>query len=141
MDRSGERGDERTSLRGRWVESRRLLRLLCLACAAPCFLTSAAAMGADSDSAQSKGKALYQKNCASCHGATGRGDGKAAQSLNPPPRSFEKTLPTLKRRDAMEIIVEGKGQMPAWGDVLSSKDVKAILDYLDKLYPKKHRGR
>lgn len=32
-----------------------------------------------------KGGALYQANCASCHGAAGNGDGPLAKSLNPPP--------------------------------------------------------
>ncbi len=32
-----------------------------------------------------KGSALYQANCASCHGAAGHGDGPLAKSLNPPP--------------------------------------------------------
>jgi high-affinity iron transporter len=32
-----------------------------------------------------RGAALYQENCASCHGTTGHGDGPLAASLNPPP--------------------------------------------------------
>jgi high-affinity iron transporter len=32
--------------------------------------------------------ALYQHNCASCHGATGAGDGPAGASLDPPPIDF-----------------------------------------------------
>ena len=32
--------------------------------------------------------ALYQQNCASCHGATGAGDGLAGASLDPPPIDF-----------------------------------------------------
>jgi mono/diheme cytochrome c family protein len=31
------------------------------------------------------GKALYAKNCQSCHGALGKGDGKAGAILKPPP--------------------------------------------------------
>ena len=32
--------------------------------------------------------ALYQQNCATCHGATGAGDGPAAAALDPPPIDF-----------------------------------------------------
>ena len=32
--------------------------------------------------------ALYAARCASCHGATGRGDGPAAAGMKPPPRDF-----------------------------------------------------
>ena len=34
------------------------------------------------------GKELFQKNCASCHGNSGMGDGAAGAALNPPPRNF-----------------------------------------------------
>ncbi|MDQ3194008.1 MAG: cytochrome c [Bacteroidota bacterium] len=35
-----------------------------------------------------RGKELYLTNCASCHGATGNGDGAAGTTLVPPPRNF-----------------------------------------------------
>jgi hypothetical protein len=35
-----------------------------------------------------KGEELYTANCASCHGAEGRGDGAAGAALNPKPRNF-----------------------------------------------------
>ena len=35
-----------------------------------------------------RGLALYQAQCASCHGATGRGDGPLASQLTPPPVAF-----------------------------------------------------
>ena len=35
-----------------------------------------------------KGKSLFAVNCASCHGATGHGDGPASAALNPKPRDF-----------------------------------------------------
>ena len=35
-----------------------------------------------------QGMAVYTNNCASCHGAEGKGDGSAAGSLNPVPRDF-----------------------------------------------------
>jgi high-affinity iron transporter len=35
-----------------------------------------------------RGRALYDTRCASCHGATGLGDGAAGKSLDPPPRNF-----------------------------------------------------
>ena len=35
-----------------------------------------------------KGAALYASNCASCHGAQGKGDGSAAKGLTPAPANF-----------------------------------------------------
>ena len=34
------------------------------------------------------GRALYDKNCVSCHGATGMGDGKNAAQMNPKPSNL-----------------------------------------------------
>ncbi len=34
------------------------------------------------------GKTVYDTNCLSCHGATGKGDGPVGQALNPRPRDF-----------------------------------------------------
>ena len=34
------------------------------------------------------GKALFEANCASCHGVSGKGDGPVGAALNPPPRDF-----------------------------------------------------
>jgi mono/diheme cytochrome c family protein len=35
-----------------------------------------------------KGKASFAKNCASCHGKGGEGDGPAAKALKPPPENL-----------------------------------------------------
>jgi mono/diheme cytochrome c family protein len=40
----------------------------------------------------SKGETLYNQNCASCHGAGGDGQGKAAYLLYPKPRNFKEGL-------------------------------------------------
>ena len=36
----------------------------------------------------SRAKALYERNCASCHGAAGRGDGQLAAGMDPAPSDF-----------------------------------------------------
>jgi len=39
--------------------------------------------------ANASGAALYQRECAPCHGATGKGDGPEASSFVPPPRDLQ----------------------------------------------------
>ncbi len=41
-----------------------------------------------SPEAISRGKELFQGNCAACHGETGHGDGPTSATLNPKPRNF-----------------------------------------------------
>jgi high-affinity iron transporter len=43
---------------------------------------------AGDDSAISEGQTLYTSKCASCHGATGRGDGPEADGLSPKAANF-----------------------------------------------------
>ena len=37
-----------------------------------------------------KGKVLFETNCATCHGVSGKGDGPVGAALQPPPRDFTK---------------------------------------------------
>ena len=46
-----------------------------------------------------RAKALYTQNCASCHGASGRGDGPAAKGLDPAPADFH-DLERMAQRSA-----------------------------------------
>jgi mono/diheme cytochrome c family protein len=55
---------------------------LLAACAMLLILPSAALAGAQA------GKVVYDTNCSSCHGPTGKGDGPVGQALNPRPRDF-----------------------------------------------------
>jgi len=49
--------------------------------------------------AMDQAQALYESNCASCHGAEGRGDGVMAQNYNPPPSNFH----DMKRQHTRSI--------------------------------------
>ena len=66
-----------------------------------------------------KGQALYQAQCASCHGATGKGDGPLAAQLNPPPVAFSDRERARERspfalHQTITRGVEGTS-MPAFG--------------------------
>jgi mono/diheme cytochrome c family protein len=64
--------------------------LALLAAAASLLLTSPARADAPRRTPEllEKGRSSFAKNCASCHGPKGEGDGVAAKALNPRPRNL-----------------------------------------------------
>lgn len=60
--------------------------------------------------ARTPAQALYDRECAVCHGATGQGDGPAAYLLNPKPRDFTKGL--------FKVRSTPSGQLPTDADLL-----------------------
>jgi len=63
------------------------------------------------------GRALYQTNCAVCHGPKGLGDGAAAQTLNPKPFNLQVHVPQHAPGELFYWIGNGIPftAMPAWG--------------------------
>ncbi len=90
-----------------------------------------------------KGKAVYQANCAVCHGVVGRGDGPAAFTLVPRPVNLQLHVPQHAVGELFYWISSGipGTAMPAWGDVdpatgkprLSDDERWSIIRYLQAL--------
>ncbi len=81
---------------------------------------------------------IYSQQCASCHGAKGKGDGPAGQYLNPKPPPFAVSLKG-KSDDRIAKSITGGGPavgespiMPAFPS-LTGDQVKALVDYLKHL--------
>ena len=72
--------------------------------------------------------------CATCHGAEGRGDG-----VGRPPGIAMPDMTTAAFHDARsdealsEVIVKGRGLMPAFGDQLSDDGVAAVVRHVRAL--------
>jgi len=81
-----------------------------------------------------RGARVYKTNCASCHGATGQGDGSAAASIVPKPRNFTKEpLKFGESEDQMfHTVSEGifNTQMPAWKTTLDEKARRAAVAFV-----------
>lgn len=82
------------------------------------------------------GKAIYDVRCASCHGATGAGDGAAAASLDPKPANLITTVAQAGDDFLYWRIAEGGGMepfnssMPAHKSVLSEDEIWQVVTYI-----------
>jgi mono/diheme cytochrome c family protein len=82
-------------------------------------------------------KKSVDTNCASCHGASGKGDGPAAAALNPKPADW--TSDKVQKQTDGELfwkITNGRGPMPPWKH-LPEKERWEIVNYIRTLKAKK----
>ena len=82
-------------------------------------------------------KKSVDTNCASCHGATGKGDGVAAAAL-PPPKPADWTSEKVQKQTDGEIfwkITNGRGAMPPW-EHLPEKDRWEMVNFIRTLKKK-----
>ena len=84
-----------------------------------------------------KGKAVYVKECASCHGDTGKGDGPAAKGLEKKPGDLASTK-TLGQSDGALFwkITEGNKPMATYEKTLTEEDRWHVINYMRTLAPK-----
>ena len=84
-----------------------------------------------------KGKAVYLKECLSCHGPSGKGDGPAVKDLEKRPEDL--TLPkTLNQTDGALFwkITEGRKPMASYEKTLSEEDRWNVINHMRNLAPK-----
>lgn len=100
------------------------------------------------------GAALYQQNCASCHGAELQGQpdwrspGPDGRLPAPPHDATGHTWhhgdDILFRitRDGTAAVVGGgyESDMPGFGDALTDAEIRAILDYIKSTWPERERA-
>ncbi len=85
-----------------------------------------------------KGKETYAKFCATCHGATGKGDGPGAAALNPKPRDLtdKAYMAKLDDRYLSDIITKGGAAagksplMPPWGGALKAEEIQNVIAFV-----------
>ena len=95
-----------------------------------------------SDELTNRGKELFNRQCASCHGESGRGDGIGAYLLRPHPRDFSlgkfRMVSTVNHipsdDDLFNTISQGMPgtSMPPW-EHLSKDDRNALVHYVKYL--------
>jgi len=89
------------------------------------------------------GKALFAGLCASCHGASGAGNGPTAGALAPSPTNFHLKKPKEER--GLEVLENGVPgtAMPPWKDQLGDDQRHALVEFVRSLYgtPQENSGQ
>jgi len=80
------------------------------------------------------GKAFFMKNCFTCHGKTGKGDGPRAYFNIPRPRNFtspesQQMLNRVRIFYGIKAGIVGT-VMPAWGKVLSDQEIANVTEFV-----------
>lgn len=88
---------------------------------------------ATSAASVARGQKLYAANCASCHGAQGRGDGPAGAALKPKPTDLAAMAGGHTDGDYAWKIAHGRGPMPAWKGVLTENQIWDAVNYIQGL--------
>lgn len=86
------------------------------------------------------GKILYEKNCITCHGKDGKGDGMAAMSLKPKPTNFtEPTVTAKSDKELFDTITKGKQgtSMISFEKMMTEQQRWDVLAYIRSLGSKK----
>ena len=89
----------------------------------------------DNPASVAAGRALYQANCAVCHGPQGLGDGPAAFTLVPRPFNLQLHVPQHAPGELFYWISEGvvSTPMPAWKEKLNDTERWEIIRFLQAL--------
>ena len=80
-----------------------------------------------------RGRRFYGRICASCHGESGRGDGRSAQGMNPPPTAFDEARMNLvsphQLVGSIRFGIEGT-PMPAYDGHVEAERIWDIAFFL-----------
>ena len=81
-----------------------------------------------------KGKEIYEKKCALCHGDKGDGKGFASAGLNPKPTNFKESHgETMTDGEHFWKITTGRGTMPSYEKILTTEERWHVINYINTL--------
>jgi mono/diheme cytochrome c family protein len=89
--------------------------------------------------AVSAGETLFQQNCVSCHGTTGKGDGPAGSALTPKPADLGAVQISVSDGYLFWRITEGgmmepfRSVMPAWKGIMDEEKTWQVVSYIRTL--------
>ena len=112
-----------------------------LVAAAGLLLTAAPVARPPADAQEPRGKAVYDKWCAGCHGGDGDGRGEAAAFMLPPPRDFTRAAYQIRSTASGELPTDADLRrmvddgmpgtaMPGWRTRLSDRERDDVVAYI-----------
>jgi mono/diheme cytochrome c family protein len=79
-----------------------------------------------------KGKEVYEKKCASCHGDKGDGKGPASTGLSPKPTNFREFHgKNMTDGEHFWKITTGRGPMPSFKKDLTEEERWQVINYIN----------
>lgn len=79
--------------------------------------------------ADSNPMANYHSRCAMCHGADGKAETPAGKEMKIPSFSSPEII-KMSDNQILDIITNGRGQMPAYTDRLSFMEILSLKNYV-----------
>jgi mono/diheme cytochrome c family protein len=93
---------------------------------------------ASSEESILEGKNVYAKQCKSCHGTKGKGDGPKAAKLEKDCGDLSSAeFHSLKDGEIFWMIEEGKDPMPTFKKKITEEEAWAVVNYIRTLEEKK----
>lgn len=77
--------------------------------------------------------ALYAQMCVRCHGVDGRGDAEMKKTMAVRDFSNPEFQARAASEDLARTIMAGKGQMPAFGGLLSTPKIQSLSGFVRRL--------
>ena len=88
----------------------------------------------ETEALRQEGKAIYEKFCVQCHGASGQGDGAVVSvGGHPPPGAYDGALKDLPEGKMFHTITYGKGVMGSHKSLLNKEERWKVIAYVKKL--------
>ena len=91
-----------------------------------------------------RGKTFYMKNCFTCHGVKGDGQGPRAYFINPKPRNFISSQASILNRPTLfNAIAEGRNgsEMPAWNKVINDQLIADVAEFVFRTFIQSPQGK
>jgi len=90
-----------------------------------------------------RGKVVFDRSCALCHGPAGRGDGAMAPSLDPKPQDLTDRTVMARRSDwEIYLVIRDGGkvlglspQMYSFKNILEDQQIRDVAMYVRRLAP------